>query len=181
MKYSLFNIFLRPTYFILALFVALLIFVGIGLFPNISFIKNIILSPAVNTLDTVKIISSLIWDTGTHATSFNTVYTAILALLIGVNISLVVFYVRFRKMAVVAKGGVAGVLGFFSGIVGIGCASCGSILLVSFLPILGLGGLISLLPLRGAEFSILSIILLAWSAKIILRGINVPLVCIPKF
>lgn len=68
---------------------------------------------------------------------------------------------------------------FVSGILGVGCASCGSFLLGALLASAGAAGVIALLPLGGEEFSILAIGLLAasifWMTKSIKRTKTCPL------
>jgi len=181
MKYSFFKIFTKPFYLTSAAIAVFFVFSLLSILPNISFIKDILLSPSINTASVIEIIFRIIWGTAANFTSASMLYMVLLSFLIGINVSLLIFYVRLRRVFFGAKKGVVGVLGFLSGVIGLGCASCGSILLTSFLPIFGLGWLVAFLPLHGAEFSILSIILLVWSAKVIFRGINTPMVCTSKF
>lgn len=84
-----------------------------------------------------------------------------IAFLTGVNIALVVYY--FRQRAQFFRGSPIGFLGVASGIIGIGCSSCGSVILSSFIGLSASWTLIGALPLRGAEFSILAIALLLYS------------------
>lgn len=64
-----------------------------------------------------------------------------------------------------------------SGFVGIGCASCGSVILASVLSLVGAGGVVFLLPLHGVEFNLLAIALLSYSAWRLAKKLRDPLVC----
>jgi len=68
-------------------------------------------------------------------------------------------------------------LGMLCAFIGIGCASCGSLLLTALIPLLGIGAFISILPFGGAEFSVLGIALLAISSYLLLRQIAKPMTC----
>jgi len=84
-----------------------------------------------------------------------------ISFLTGVNIALVVYY--FRQRAQFFRGSPFGFLGGASVINGIGCSSCGSVILSSFIGLSASWTLIGALPLRGAEFSILAVVLLLYS------------------
>jgi len=181
MKYSLFKIFAKPSYFILAASSALFIFSFIKLSTNIYFLKNIILSDSISFFSALKIAANLIFDSEIHINAVSNALSAAVSVLAGINVSLFVFYIKLRKASIGVKNGAPGIFGFLSGIMGIGCIPCGSIFFTSFLPLFSMGWIVALLPFRGAEFSILSIILLAWSIKVILQNINTPTVCPVKF
>ncbi|HQU09423.1 MAG TPA: hypothetical protein PLV25_05630, partial [Opitutales bacterium] len=70
-----------------------------------------------------------------------------------------------------------GFLGIASGVLGMGCAACGSFLLTSLLSLFGASWLLSYLPLAGGEFGILGVILLAVSLYMTAKKIQNPAVC----
>jgi hypothetical protein len=97
----------------------------------------------------------------TNFTLFSALSTLAIAYLFGVNSALLAYYIRRRQTEVSnTSGHSAGVLGMVSGIFGIGCAACGSVIIPSFLILVGAGGLLALLPFHGAEFGLLGVILL---------------------
>jgi hypothetical protein len=98
------------------------------------------------------------------------VSTVLTALLFGVNISIVTYYIRKRKMMLKKSGVATSTLGLITGILGIGCASCGS-LLVS---LLGLGGALAFLPFGGQELGVIGVLLLLFSAYTLLHSISNP-------
>jgi len=86
-----------------------------------------------------------------------------------------------RKRAGLARQEMAaGLGGVASGALGIGCAACGAFLLSTTLSLFGAAGALALLPLRGGEFGILSVVLLLVSLSLISRKIAAPLICKPS-
>ena len=71
----------------------------------------------------------------------------------------------------------AGFGGIASGALGIGCAACGSFILTATLSSVGAASALAILPLRGGEFGILSVILLATSLVVVSNKIAEPLMC----
>lgn len=84
-------------------------------------------------------------------------FTLVTGILFGAALALYVFVVRRQRT--VRVGAAYPVGGFFSALLGFGCSACGTLLL-SFL---GLGAAVTLLPLRGLEFTFLAMLLLAAS------------------
>jgi len=81
-------------------------------------------------------------------------------------------YYLVKRKDIPKKEGVGAAGAFASGLLGVGCASCGAFLLGSILASFGASGLIALLPLRGEEFSILAIVLLGLSIYWISKSIQ---------
>ena len=95
-------------------------------------------------------------------TPFSMTYTVLLALLFGINVSLIIYYVKnFRSRAVLGATGSG--LGMLAGLLGVGCASCGALLLTPIIGTVAVGAIATALPLAGAEFALLGIIILLWS------------------
>lgn len=88
-------------------------------------------------------------------------FILIISILTGINIALLTYFFRTRSQA--SGGSALGFAGMLSGILGIGCASCGSVLLSSVIGLSASWAVIGFLPLRGAEFSLLAIALLVYS------------------
>ncbi|MBI1984556.1 MAG: hypothetical protein HYS60_00380, partial [Candidatus Wildermuthbacteria bacterium] len=100
------------------------------------------------------------------------------ALLFAVNIVLVVFY--FRRRAKLQQAAGLSFAGALSGLLGIGCAACGSVILSSVFGIGATASFLSVLPLKGQELGILSVIILSASIYLVYRKINDPLICKPS-
>jgi len=102
-------------------------------------------------------------------------YTIAIAVLFGINIALLAYYIRSRQSSVISSGATLSISGLVSGVFGIGCAACGTFILTSFLSAFGAVGVLSFLPFSGEEFGFLGVGLLVYSIYVISRKINSPL------
>lgn len=90
---------------------------------------------------------------------------------------MVIFFLRRRLTSIKQSGVALGFFGILSGILGVGCAACGSFLIVTLITWSGVGALVAALPLKGGEFGVISIILLLISLYQTAKQIEDPLVC----
>lgn len=172
---SLKTVFSRPWYIGLALAVALtLLFLAIWL-PNISFLKHITVSNTYSFSDKVAILWSSLGFIKTNSTPVTRTLIITVIILSGVNVSLLAFYLKNRIKLEKAAG--SGVLGTIAGLLGVGCTSCGSVLLSSIFGLSATAGFIGVLPLKGAEFGIVGILILTLSIYLIAKKIQTPFVC----
>ena len=96
-----------------------------------------------------------------------------LAVLFGANAALVHRYMRDQVRINHAAG--ASVAGIVIGLLGVGCAACGSVVFASLLGV----GAVSLLPFRGQEFAWLGLAVIAASTLVIAEKIADPNCRIP--
>lgn len=94
--------------------------------------------------------------------------TLVTGVLFGAALSLYIFVVRRQRLG--RAGTAYPVGGFLSAVLGFGCAACGTL----FLSFLGLGAAVTLLPLRGLEFTLLAILLLTVSILRTNRALGTP-------
>ena len=87
------------------------------------------------------------------------------------------YYIKQRKGTFEGKNTLAGIGGFVSGLLGIGCAACGTFILSSVLALVGAGGVIAFLPFGGQEFGFLGVILIVYATYWTSRKINEPFIC----
>lgn len=92
------------------------------------------------------------------------------SVLTGVNIALVAYHVREHGLSLDRSGGSA--VGVALGVLGAGCAACGSAILVGVLSLVGAAGLVTALPLEGLEFSLLAGIVLVLSTYWLAEGMR---------
>jgi len=148
------------------------------LLPNTKILLQVVQSPALGFGQKVEFLIGMYGLLGTNFSLFSAVTTVATAVLFGINIALLIFYVRRRQSVNKNKtGNSASVAGVVAGVFGVGCAACGSVLIASFLALFGAGGLLLILPLHGAEFGILSVCLLLFSVHEVTKRINDPLIC----
>lgn len=171
------KVFRKPAYVILALVVSALVFVSGVWLPNIRLVAGIVSSPDVPLSSKIELPLSLLGSITTNFTLLSASYTIAIAVLFGMYVAMVVYFLK-RRIKEVGQGGiVTGFLGITSGILGVGCGACGAFLLTSFLSLIGAGGALALLPLGGSEFGILGVLLLAFAIYVTAKQIENPLVC----
>ncbi len=116
---------------------------------------------------------------GSNFTLMSAFLTVTISILFGLQMATLVFYIKSMRHEgqVVKKTGVLSVSGFVSGLFGIGCSACGSVIVTGLLSTVGAGGLLALLPLKGEEFSFLAIGLLSYSLYYLLKAVSKGKVC----
>jgi len=146
--------------------------------PNFRLIAQVVGSEAFTFGGKATFLMSVI---GSYTTNFDVpsqIIIALTALFAGLNAAL--FVILFRQRSQVMGGSMFSMGGgTLAGMFGIGCASCGSIVLTSILPIFGISA-VGVLPFGGVEFGVLGVGVLAYAAKRTVRHIQAPLVCEPE-
>jgi len=171
------KVFVMPAYILLSSVVGLGVFMFAVWLPNIGLIIRFMGHSNISLSQKINLPISLLGSITTNFTLLSATYTIAIAVLFGINVSMLAYYLR-RKITDIKKNGIAsGLLGIASGILGIGCAACGSLLLTAVLSFFGASWILSLLPFRGGEFGILGVILLLFALNQIAKQIQNPMVC----
>lgn len=148
------------------------------LLPSRTIVWQVFSSRLLEVGDKFAFLGSMYGLIASNFTFYSAVFTIVTAILFGINIALLVYYIRRRQTGSFGRAAEWNSLGgMVSGVFGVGCAACGSIILTSLLSAVGAGGLILWLPLHGAEFGIIGIILLTISIFQIAKRINDPQIC----
>ncbi len=164
------QVFSQTPYTIGAIVVAVLIF-SISLWlPNLPLITQIVTEADMSFFGVILFLFTLLGSVTTSFTVLSAGMLAITASLIGVYMSLVVYHLRQRGGGRLSFG--TGFIGLLSGLIGVGCVACGSLLLTSLLSFGTATAVLGFLPLNGMEFSIIGIILLIASIIMITREID---------
>jgi hypothetical protein len=167
----------RPAYLLLAGAIALLVLAATLWLPNYRLIGAVFATPGVALGAKLQLLAGL---AGGLVGSFGApvaVAVVLVPVLFGVDMAMIVYFIRQRR-ARRARGEIAaGLGGAASGAIAAGCAACGSFLLLPLLSFLGAAGALALLPLGGAELGFLGIALLSFSIYLIARKIGTPPVC----
>src|SRR3990167_7930199 len=162
------KVFRRPIYALFALIAGCAMFAFAVWLPNFRLIIIFLVSQDISFAQKLNLLISLLGSIATNFTPLSASYTIAIAMLFGINLAMIVYFLR-RKVAEVKQSGIyTGFLGVASGVLGIGCAACGSFLLT---------GALAFLPLRGGEFGILGVILLLLSIHLVAKQIQNPAVC----
>lgn len=173
------KVFQKLSYLFIAITGALVAFAFTVWLPNFSLIVNTLGNFSVPLGIKAQLLTGLFLGITTNFTAFSAFSTVVIAVLFGMNLAMVTYFVK-RNRALGREEMAAGAGGVISGIFGVGCATCGSLLATSILSLVGAGGAIALLPLKGGEFNVLSIALLITSIYFIARKITMPPVCLPQ-
>lgn len=171
------KVYRRPRYLSLAFCMSILTFSLAVWLPNIRVITAVVTSAGVPFASKIMFPLSLLGSIATNFSPFSALSTIVIALLFGMYIGLLAYFLRHRAKEVRQNGVAQGFLGLVSGILGVGCAACGSFLFTS-LSFVGASGVLTFLPLGGLEFGILGMILLAMAIYMTAKKIQDPMTCI---
>lgn len=165
----------------LFLFISTTLVLGLSLllWPSRALLLSVFTSEAASLGQKVMLLVSVIGSfLGSHGL-FSTVIVGLVTLLFSLNVTVFVYYVRRaqKSMRSDTRIHLSGVAGLISGLLGIGCVACGSIILTALLSSVGATGFLLLLPLHGGEFGLLGLILLGVSIHLLVSKINDPLTC----
>lgn len=171
MVHSFKKIFSRPLYICINLAAGVCMFVLAVMLRNVPFVIDLLTSPIFTLQE--KLV--LFWDilagaASVNISSFSLFLIIVMSLLFGINMAVIAHFLRQKRKFLTYKGAVAAG-GVMSGMIGVGCASC-SLLIGSLLALVGAQGALLFLPLRGEEFSILSIVLMAASIFLLVRSLQ---------
>lgn len=165
----------NPTYLAIAVFVtALVLFLAIWL-PNISFLKHTVTNDLYSAGDKFMILWTSIGNIKTNFTPLSRLLTVSVALLTGLNVSLLVYYLRHRFKLEKTAG--TSLIGTLVGLLGVGCTACGSVIIASIFGVGATATFVGLFPLGGAEFGILGVLILLFANYSLALKTHVPLTC----
>jgi len=159
------EVFSKKRYILLALSVFFVVLFLAFWLPNLALLSSFFLSKNIGFFEKLSFSFSVfnLFDNGKLELSSLMLFLE--SLLFGLNVALFSFYYKKRKKYV---GGTASIGGMMAGLLGIGCASCGSVLLSLF----GFSGAVLFLPFKGEEFNVLSIVLLLISSYVLMKRIS---------
>ncbi len=164
------------AYILIGAIISFIVFSLAVFLPNLTLVWTIANSPALLS-GKFALLVSLYGAIGTNFTLLAASYTILMSLLFGLNVALLIYLVRSRSVGAVGKDAAVSVGGLVSGILGVGCAACGTFILSAVLGLVGAAGLLTLLPLGGEEFGIVGVLLLAYTTYALVKKIREPNVC----
>lgn len=165
----------HPAYLVLAAVIGLAALLFSIWVQNLALISTVLKTAGL--APTAKLLLGLLGGIRTNFSLFSASYTVLIALLFGLNIAMILYYLRRRRGKLPGGGMTASVGGIASGVVGVSCAACGSFLLSTVLSFLGASSALTLLPWKGEELGLISVALLAFSIYLIADKIAAPAVC----
>lgn len=176
---TLLRIFKNHWYLLLAVGTFVIGISLVALVPNVELIAAVFASEHNALIEKMSVLISLYGSLISANTLLGTSLVFVVVFLTALNVTALTYYIRrAQKLTKGFKRTQAGsILALISGAFGIGCAACGSVILTGLATSLGVTGLLALLPLHGAEFSIIAIGLLLISIQYLLQKIHDPLTC----
>lgn len=171
------TVFRNWSYAALSTTVSLAVFVMAAWFPNFKLLWAIWSDASIALGDKIILPIRLLESITTNFSVLSATYTVASAILIGINIAFVVYILKRQKRELTRAGVTTGTFGILSGVTGLGCAACGSLIISSLLATFGGAGILALLPLRGGEFGILGVALLGTAMYFLAKHITRPPLC----
>lgn len=151
------RVFRNLRYVALTLVVGLLFYLLNGLIVNIPNFKSFY--KLFGAIGAIKILISLAFQFYNRVLPFALVTIIILAILIGVLVSLLTYRFKTIDSKEMKKVGFFGTAGIFLGVAAPGCAACG----VGLLSLIGLTSVLTILPFQGREINVIAIIILGFA------------------
>ena len=143
--------------------------------PNLHLITRTMTSSTMTLWQKTNLLTSLLGSLQTNFTPLSRTVTFISAGLAGMQVSLLIYYLRQTARLQQSMGMSA--LGVATSMLGVGCASCGSVVLTSFIGFGSATAVLGLLPFRGQEFGFLGIGILLFAISLTIRKIDQPFAC----
>jgi hypothetical protein len=172
------KVFSQPQYITRAVVAMAIVFMFAVWLPNLRLIVEIMFNSNASLIKKINFLFSLFGSIQTNFSAVSASYIIAIAILFGVNVALLVYFIRNKQTSGLVSGATLSIGGgLISGVFGIGCAACGTFILSSLLGMFGSVGIVSFLPFGGEEFGFLGVGLLVYSIYIISKKINDPLVC----
>lgn len=158
-----------PAYAVLAVAFSLLALTAFTFSQNLTLLGFVLTGPL--PLDArAHILLELYPFVGTSYGTATGLVLLLVSGLTGVDLAMVTYHVREHGLTRGGSGGSA--VAVFLGLLGAGCAACGSAILVGVFSLVGATGLLTLLPLEGLEFSLLAALVLILSLYWLAEGMR---------
>lgn len=172
---SLKVVFARPFYTVFAFLVILVLGITNIFLPHKVMIVYIFRTDRYDWSTRLKFLGMFLLDFGIDNTTVSKILIAVIIVLAGVSTAMLVYYIKRHLHLEIASG--ASFVGIILSLIGVGCATCGSVAIISIFGLSTTAVFISFLPLQGLEFGLLALILLIWSIYSVSKKVQKPLVC----
>ena len=170
------RVFSRPLYVVVAAIISIIVFFSVVWVPAIPLAAKI-LSDTTLTGNSVGIVTDMFISSLGDIQFTTIILIAILSALVGLNTTLLSFYIRMFRAAPTKTEFTTGLIGGVSAMLGFGCAACGSVFIASLLSSFAGTGFLALFPFEGQEFLYGGMLMLVVSSFLLARSINKPPVC----
>ena len=172
---TLVKVFTKFKYILLTIIIASFLIAFIAWLPNLHLITRTMSSSSMTFIEKTNLILSLLGSLKTNFTAWSLFTADSIAVLTGIQVSLLVYYLEKFISAKNELG--MSVSGIFISILGVGCATCGSVILTSVIGISSTTAIITYLPLMGQEFGNIGISILLFAIYSLVKKIEQPYGC----
>lgn len=159
-----------PTYAVIGISTAWASLTMFVLSQNRTLVSDLLIGGSLPLWDRLIILREQYPFLGTNYSTLGGIALLAVAVLSGINIALVVYHIREHNLSASGSGG--SIVGITLGLLGAGCAACGSAILLGVLSLFGASGLLLVLPLHGLELSMLAVVALLLSMYWVAEGMR---------
>lgn len=143
--------------------------------PSLKLIGFILTEPDFGVALKLQAVARAVWSGRIAFTGASAPLVPVVALLFGWNVGLLFHRLQGKIREERAAG--AGVVGLVVGLLGVGCAACGSVLLTTLFGAGAAVAVLGALPLGGIEFGVVGVLVLLGSIHHVSRKIAEPDAC----
>lgn len=172
---SVANVISKPKYLLLTTLTTLILLAFAAWLPNLHLITQTMTSSTMTVWQKTNLVTSLLGSLKTNFTLLSLFVTITSSALTGILVSLFIYYIK-RAIKIQQTLG-ASFAGIVFSLFGVGCASCGSVVLTSFIGLGTTTAIVGMLPFRGQEFGLLGIAITMFAITVVLKKINDPAIC----
>lgn len=163
---ALIIIFKKINYSLLVLLTALVVFIVTALSSNVAILISVVPDNTLPLIAKVDIVANILYGYTLEPTQ-QSLLAMFIAFLFSINLAGIVYYVHLYRATISSTIASLSTGGIVSAVAGLSCISCGSLVAAFLASLFGASSLAIALPFNGAEFSLVSIILLLISISLI--------------
>jgi hypothetical protein len=168
----------RPKYLLMTTIISLTMIAFAAWLPNLHLITKTMTSTTMSIWEKTNLLTALLGSLETNFTPLSRTLTVISATLTGTQMSLLIYYLR-QSARIQTEMGVS-FAGVATSLLGIGCTSCGSVVLTSLIGFGTASTVLGILPFHGQEFGIAGIAILLLAINYTIKKINQPFTCVVR-
>jgi len=168
----------HPKYLAATLFITVTMIAFAAWLPNLHLVTKTMTSSSMSIWEKTNLLTALLGSLETNFTPLSRTLTVISATLTGIQMSLLIYYLR-QSVRIQTELGVS-FAGVATSLFGVGCASCGSVVLTSLIGFSSATTVLGILPFRGQEFGFAGISILLVAISFTIKKINQPYTCVVK-
>jgi len=173
----LWSIIKRTKNSIALLITGFIIFTLLRIIPVFKILKSSFGIPNISFSRKWELFNEYVYQSFFDISAVEQSLAILLSLLTALNIILFIIYAKRQKQLLAQKSFIASISGMFLGLFGIGCLSCGVVILAPLITFLGLGVYAGAFIKYALVLASIGIVLVLISNAYLLKKISEPLIC----